>query len=63
MLVYGDNIGPSKLETAKKTGIVITDEEGFRNFLETGELQRNIKRIMEETTNDKFAKFYECLHQ
>ena len=38
MLVCGDNVGPSKLETAKKTGIVITDEEGFRNFLETGEL-------------------------
>lgn len=38
MLVCGDNVGPSKLETAKKTGIVITDEEGFRNFLNTGEL-------------------------
>ena len=38
MLVCGESVGPSKLETAKKSGIVITDEEGFRNFLETGEL-------------------------
>ena len=38
MLVCGKSVGPSKLETAKKSGIVITDEKGFRNFLETGEL-------------------------
>ena len=38
MLVCGESVGPSKLESAKKSGIVITDEEGFRNFLETGEL-------------------------
>jgi len=29
---------PSKTQSAKSTGIKITDAEGFKNFIETGEI-------------------------
>lgn len=38
ILVTGDNAGPSKTQSAKGKGIKITDAEGFKKFLETGEI-------------------------
>ena len=38
ILVTGDNAGPSKTQSAKGKGIKITDAEGFKNFIETGEI-------------------------
>ena len=38
ILVTGDNAGPSKTTSAKGKGIKITDADGFRKFLETGEI-------------------------
>ena len=39
ILVTGDNAGPSKTQSAKGKGIKITDAEGFKHFIETGEIQ------------------------
>ena len=38
MLVCGPSSGPSKLESAKNIGIVITDADGFKKLIETGEM-------------------------
>ena len=38
ILVTGDNAGPSKTQSAKGKGIKITDAEGFKHFIETGEI-------------------------
>lgn len=38
ILVTGDSAGPSKTKSAKGKGIKITDVDGFRKFLETGEI-------------------------
>ena len=38
ILVTGDSAGPSKTKSAKGKGIKITDVNGFRKFLETGEI-------------------------
>ncbi|MFL2746905.1 MAG: BRCT domain-containing protein [Gammaproteobacteria bacterium] len=38
MLVCGPTSGPSKMESAKEIGISITDVEGFKKFIDTGEI-------------------------
>lgn len=38
ILVTGDNAGPSKMKSAKGKGIKITDADGFKKLLETGEI-------------------------
>ncbi|AWX15586.1 hypothetical protein CEP48_05095 [Mergibacter septicus] len=37
-LITGENAGPTKITQAQNNGVVILDENGFLNMIETGEL-------------------------